>query len=103
MFSISPCRWLALVPLLAATAAGAQQAQPAGTDYQSAFRDYQPYSDQKAVPWKEANDTVRQIGGWREYAREAAGAKKPDTQPAVSTPHDPQHRHHGPQPQGAKP
>lgn len=28
-----------------------------------------PNSD--AVPWREANDTVHRIGGWRAYAREA--------------------------------
>jgi hypothetical protein len=115
MFSISSRRWLALAALFAATAAGAQQAQqapPTGPKYQSAFQDYQPYSDEKALPWKEANDTVRQIGGWREYAREAAGAKKPHAQPPVSTPagaagpasssSDMHQGHHAPQP-GVKP
>lgn len=29
------------------------------------------------VDWRKANDTVRQIGGWRAYAREAAAAQAP--------------------------
>lgn len=29
-------------------------------------------ADSPAVPWREANDAVERIGGWRAYAREAA-------------------------------
>ena len=39
--------------------------------YDSAFSRYKPYRDEKATPWREANDTVTQIGGWRAYAKEA--------------------------------
>lgn len=49
--------------------------------YRSAFEGYQGFSDAKPVPWREANDNVARIGGWRAYAREAAGATtdaKPD-------------------------
>ena len=38
----------------------------------SAFTGYQAYSEQAVVSWREANDTVGRIGGWRAYAREAA-------------------------------
>ncbi len=78
MFLISSCRWLALAPLLAAAAALAQQAPLAPIEYRSALQGYQPYSEEKTLPWKGANETVGQIGGWREYAREAAEGKKPD-------------------------
>ena len=41
-------------------------------EYRSALEGYQPYSENQMVPWKEANDTVGKIGGWRAYAKEAA-------------------------------
>lgn len=50
--------------------------QPAAPVFRSAFEGYQPYTEQKMAPWKQANDNVGQIGGWREYAREAS---QPDT------------------------
>lgn len=31
--------------------------------YQSAFSDYKPYQDPELMPWKTANDVVRQFGG----------------------------------------
>ncbi len=58
----------------AATAATAPVARtPAAPgEYRSALEGYQPYSEDKMLPWKEANDTVGKIGGWRAYAKEAA-------------------------------
>ena len=41
------------------------------TPYRSAFENYQPFAEEKVLPWKEANDAVRAIGGWRAYAKEA--------------------------------
>jgi len=48
--------------------------RPAGTApaWRSAFEGYQPFSDEKTMSWRQANDTVQAIGGWRAYAREAA-------------------------------
>ena len=43
--------------------------------YRSAFEGYKPYTDEIAGNWKEANDTVGKIGGWRVYARQA---REPD-------------------------
>ncbi len=40
--------------------------------YESAFARYRPHADQALRPWKDANDNVGRIGGWRSYAREAA-------------------------------
>lgn len=37
----------------------------------STFTHYQRFSDQPLLPWREANDAVEKIGGWRFYAREA--------------------------------
>lgn len=39
--------------------------------YKSAFSDYVPYTELKIESWRQANDTVAEIGGWRTYAKEA--------------------------------
>ena len=44
--------------------------------YISPFSDYRPLGEDKNSAWKDANDTVGKIGGWRAYAREAAQAMK---------------------------
>jgi len=49
--------------------------------------------------WREANETVNRIGGWRAYAREAQAPSRSDTNatPATSPqsqPTLPDHRHH---------
>ena len=62
-------------PAVALAAVAADNTAPA---YRSAFDGYQPYTDEKMVDWKEANDTARQIGGWREYAKEAGETPKPE-------------------------
>ena len=90
-------RWRLLLALPAAllTATAAAQAQPvlqaARPDpldakasvptlvFESSFSQYQRFSDQKLISWREANDTVTRIGGWRVYAREA---QQPDPAPA---------------------
>ncbi len=58
--------------------------------YESSFVQYRPLGDAKPVSWREANDTVARIGGWRVYAREgqepdAVPVAKPAA-PAASTP-----------------
>lgn len=40
--------------------------------YKTAFEGYRRYEDQKVQPWRDTNDTVGRIGGWRAYAREGA-------------------------------
>ena len=54
------------------------KAPDARAAYRSAFEGYRGYGDEKPVPWREANDTVGRIGGWRAYAREAQGAAPPE-------------------------
>ena len=39
--------------------------------HESSFAQYRRLSDEKLISWREANDTVARIGGWRVYAREA--------------------------------
>lgn len=80
MFDFLPARWLAVLPALAACAAGAQTGPVPDTAvapplaYRSAMEGYKPFVDEKPVPWKEANETVRQRGGWQAYAKEGAAA-----------------------------
>lgn len=56
--------------------------------YQSVFEGYQTISEPKLTPWRAANDTVRDVGGWRAYAKEAAAANATATtaapQPSTS-------------------
>lgn len=46
------------------------------TLYQSPFMGYRELGADQATVWKDANDTVRIIGGWRAYAKEAAESAK---------------------------
>jgi len=87
MFPSLPARWLAVLPAMAAALAAAAQPAPASApraeeaatrapttlSYKSALEGYRPFTDDKPIPWKEANETVRQRGGWKAYAEEAAG------------------------------
>ncbi|WP_431511554.1 hypothetical protein [Variovorax sp. DAIF25] len=90
MFHSSPTRWLAAFPALAAFAAlatlsaavavaqpapakSAEAAAPTVLIYKSALEGYQPFADEKPIPWKEANETVYRRGGWQAYAKEASG------------------------------
>jgi hypothetical protein len=54
--------------------------------YPSAFKAYRRLDDARPVPWKQANDTVERIGGWRAYAREASQPDAPASAPAATTP-----------------
>ena len=91
MHHFSPARWLVIVPVAAAVFAAAAHAQtpdpdassdaqrpaqaaPTALSYRSALEGFQGFADEKAVPWKQANDTVHQRGGWKAYAKEASEA-----------------------------
>jgi hypothetical protein len=63
--------------------------------YQSAFEGYKPYTDEPLVPWKAANDKVREIGGWRAYARQAS---EPDASTAPAKTGQGHGVHHGGKP-----
>lgn len=60
----------------------------AALPYHSLSDDYEPYADQNLIPWREANDNVGRIGGWREYAREARpqSGSSPASAPASAAP-----------------
>ena len=82
LFSLSQIA-VAQTPAQASPTPGAtQQASPPA--YRSAFEGYKPYTDDKLLDWKGANDNTGRIGGWRVYAKEA---RQPDgVAPADSAP-----------------
>jgi hypothetical protein len=52
--------------------------------FESTLSRYKPMTDQKLGSWREANDTVTRIGGWRTYLKES---QAPDTAaPATTAP-----------------
>ena len=55
------------------------QAEVPAALHRSAFAGYRRHAEAAPTAWKDANDTVTRIGGWRTYAREAAA-------PAASAP-----------------
>lgn len=57
-------------------------------DYRSPLAAYRRAGDVEVGSWREVNDTVTRIGGWRAYAREAS---RPE--PASSAPTPPAHPH----------
>lgn len=76
----------AAVPALAAaqSAVGFPKADPldASADVpamrvRSSFAGYHGLADEEVGSWREANDTVGRIGGWKTYAREAAQPEVP--------------------------
>ena len=64
--------------------AAAQPATQAAPSYRSAFEGYRPFEAGEVQDWRKSNDTVRDIGGWRAYAREVQGGAAPaSAQPAT--------------------
>lgn len=62
----------------------------------SVFESYRTYDEPKAIPWREANDEVGRIGGWRAYAKEAqGGAAMVGAPEATPTDHEQHHSNGG--------
>ncbi len=76
--------WLLAASLPGAAVAQAAAPQRGTPPERPAFEGYQPFADQPVGGWRQLNDTVGAIGGWRAYAREAAG-EAPAAAPAPST------------------
>lgn len=77
--SLARAKWLALFVLLFnCQSVTAQSNNDAETQkipdlpYQSVFGGYQSYQEQPVSSWRDVNDEVEKIGGWRVYAREAS-------------------------------
>lgn len=81
------CRFMALAGLIVMPPAWAASpaepavnaktsiASPHPLEYKSSLHGYQSHSDPEPIPWFKANETVRQIGGWRAYVKEAEPPK----------------------------
>lgn len=73
------CAWSPLTPAAyAAEAAPPEAAAPP-------FRHYQGWRDEPLQDWREANDRVGAVGGWRTYLRESQQQNDNDAE----------HAHHG--------
>lgn len=57
------------------------QARVPAVTHSSPLAGYRRLGEDQRIPWKEANETVNRIGGWRAYTREA---QQPE--PAASAP-----------------
>lgn len=81
---MSPVAWPgALAIALLATPVPAQTAKPDPAPVATpALEGYRPFSDQEVMSWRDANDTVGRIGGWRAYAREAQAQANPPARAA---------------------
>jgi hypothetical protein len=110
--------WLAAAWLAAAAGAHAQPAPAAGAAstpgaadplqpdaavpavaYTSPLARYRVARDLEVGSWRDVNDTVTRIGGWRAYAREAGQPEAPIPVPvpmpaAASSPAAPSHGKH---------
>ena len=81
LLPLLPLLPLAINPVCAQSASPpSRQAAPTTTgasgastlEFRSALEGYKSYTEEKTIDWKQANDNVGKIGGWREYAREAS-------------------------------
>jgi hypothetical protein len=85
MFSRSCTAALAVLvgaaPALAPAQGTAAPAPPQPV-YRSAFDGYRPFADEPVRAWRETNDTVGRIGGWKAYAREAQSGDARASAPA---------------------
>jgi hypothetical protein len=105
MFSCVTSRLLPAVCIgvvLAAAGAALAQTAPAATppkrdplnaaeavppvQHRSATASYRRHAEQPVGSWRDANDTVTRIGGWRAYAREASQPDAPAARPEPAAP-----------------
>ena len=79
--------------------AAARSASAAAAITPSAFAGYRGFDDPEPIAWPQANETVRAVGGWRAYAKEAQAQTAPAPAapaPAASAPAGGAHGHgHG--------
>jgi hypothetical protein len=78
------CAWLLWAPVT-----NAAEAEPAAKAAPTPFENYQGWRDEPLQDWREVNDRVGEIGGWRTYLRES----QQDGDGADSGPG--RHDHHG--------
>ncbi len=91
-----------LLPWVCLMVAGTALAAPAEKDqvnlplttlhYTSELVRFQGYTDQAVQSWREANDRVGRIGGWRAYAKEATTEQSALDSPPAANPHAGHHQ-----------
>jgi hypothetical protein len=78
-----PLSWAVAIGLsLAATQTVALETVPSSTvklEFQSVYAKYQKFEAQDVSNWRNTNDVVEQIGGWRAYAKEVNRPEVADT------------------------
>lgn len=83
-----PWRWFAPAAFFAATWAAHAQPGPRADPldaaakvpplvHQSSLASYRRMADDKPLSWRDANDTVARIGGWRTYLRQSQQTDAP--------------------------
>ncbi len=80
LFGLAAAAWMAWVPAHAAEVAPAEPAVAAS------FEQYRGWRDEPLQDWRQANERVGEIGGWRSYLREAQQGSEAS---------DSGHAHHG--------
>jgi hypothetical protein len=75
---------------VAQTAAESITLLPTQLQYTSPLRAYQAYADEPIQSWREANDRVGRLGGWRTYAKDTSTDEPVKAAPAAA-PHAGQH------------
>jgi hypothetical protein len=65
LFGLAACAWTAWVPAHAAEPPSAEKI------FTASFKPYQGWRDEPLQDWRQANQRVGEIGGWRTYLREA--------------------------------
>lgn len=76
----------AATPLGHAAHTSSSPIDPAALKFRSVFERYQSFRDEKVGSWRDANDTVTRVGGWRAYLKEAqrpdaSGNATPEAEP----------------------
>jgi hypothetical protein len=78
-----------IVSLWGGTAAAQSAAEsiaplPTQLQYTSPMRAYQAYADEPIQSWREANDRVGRLGGWRTYAKDTSTQDPVNAAPAAA-------------------
>lgn len=84
MIRMLACAVVATPGLLLAAETPAERAPDAQATYQSALQGYRPFADEPVRPWREVNDEVGKLGGWRAYGRESYEARQAERKEAGS-------------------
>jgi len=64
-WALAACAWMAWMPAQAAEVAPPEQVAS------TPFKQYRGWRDEPLEDWREANERVGEIGGWRTYLRES--------------------------------